>query len=575
VTAAIAEVPRPRTEPPLDANSASQNIPVGRIVRSPFNRQPEVNDDFIANIRQYGVLQPILVREIKIGLSRLTELPLGVKVAIGDTVYEIVAGERRWLASKKVNRASIPAVIRDLTDVEVMEIQIVENDHREDYSVMDRAESYANLRAKHMEAHRGEKGWTEEKCMNLIASRLNQEHIKGRTVQQVIALKKLHPFCQAALRQGEMEASHGYEICRRSEEEQLVLLKWLRKETQHSQGDVPSVRRLKREIVEMDRVADERRRQEKLFKDPQPGTATTKVPTVAEVEAASPGFKPKSILNEYHAAKADAAAQTSAPVVKPPIKAQLKAEEQRRQQQLKAERDRARNDRIEKKYQGLFFAAFARKAQINSRFLTHAIPDLVHSSIDGNTYDQFEIDPVFGQRSLGWPAPADGNAYSVQEVCNFTKKHSRGFTPGLLAAVIAIIHMTPAASEKLIKYFGVDPKKLRKQAAAAVEADRLRVPEPETPKDKVLFALLDSRDNEWEKLRKNGASDKQIRELLCTRFGEYGGNHSPNSPSIVYRGTANNPRVWFKMTDSGIPDLAGSKLVDKVRELLNISEEGA
>jgi hypothetical protein len=135
--------------------------------------------------------------------------------------------------------------------------------------------------------------------------------------------------------------------------------------------------------------------------------------------------------------------------------------------------------------------------------------------------------------------------------------------------------VTPAASEKLIKYFGVDPKKLRKQAAAQVEAERLRIPEPKTPKDKVLFLLLDSGLREWEKLRKNGATDKKIRELLCARFGEYGGHHSPNEPSIVYRGTANNPRVWFKMSDSGAPDLAGSNLVSKVRELLNISEEGA
>jgi hypothetical protein len=246
------------------------------------------------------------------------------------------------------------------------------------------------------------------------------------------------------------------------------------------------VRRLKREIVEMDRVADEKRRQEKLFKDPQPGTSTTRVPTVGEVAAATPGFKPQSILKEYHAAK-DAAAQTSAAksspqddrtknaiaTYKPPTKAQLKAEEERREKDAKAQRDGARNARINKKYQGLFFAAFARKAQINSRFLTHAIPDLVHSSIDGNTYDEFSIDPVFGQRSLGWPAPADGNAYSAEEVCNLTKKHTRGFTPGLLAAVIAVIHMTPAASEKLIRYFGVDPKKLRKQAAAQVkEEDR-------------------------------------------------------------------------------------------------------
>jgi ParB/RepB/Spo0J family partition protein len=574
MTAAIA------IAPPLDANSASVNIPVNRILRSPFNRQPELNEDFVANIRQYGVLQPILVRQIKIGLSRLNELPLGVKVAIGDTVYEIVAGERRWLASKKTNKASIPAVIRDLTDLEVMEIQIVENDHREDYSVMDRAESYANLRAKHMEAHKGEKGWTEEKCMALIASRLNQEHIKGRTVQQIIALKKLSMECQMALRKGEIEASHGYELCRRTVEDQGKLLLWLRQQTHHSQGDIPSVRRLKREIVEMERVAEERRRQEKLFKDPQPGTATTPVPTVGEVAAAAPGFKllkERDLLTELDDnRKRDTAAQTSAPT-KPPTKAQLKAEEERRQKEAKAQRDGARNARINKKYQGLFFAAFARKASINSRFLTHAIPDLVHSSIDGNTYDEFEIDAVFGQRSLGWPAPAGGNAYSAEEVCYLTKKHTRGFTPGLLAAVIATIHMTPAASEKLIRYFGVDPKKLRKQAADAVkEEEEARLPkEPKTNKEKQLHAALhgyaDSAKR-WNALRSKGASNEELKKAIAANMST-GGKAGPGWGPVSCRSAV--PAIWFNaVNSSGKPSLQGPSLLAAVRDLLKIPEKG-
>jgi hypothetical protein len=129
-------------------------------------------------------------------------------------------------------------------------------------------------------------------------------------------------------------------------------------------------------------------------------------------------------------------------------------------------------------------------------------------------------------------------------------------------------------AERLGKYFGVDPKKLKQKATAEVDAERLRVPEPKTQKDKVLFTAIEGRKKEWDKLRKGGATDKQMRDLLCEIFGEYGGQHAPNAPSIVYRGTANNPRVWFKISDTGTPDLTGSNLVEKVRELLNIPQKG-
>lgn len=644
MTAAIAEVPKAKTAaaaPPQFAPSQlmEHEIPLGLIVRSETNRVPTVDESFIESIRRSGVRDAILVRPIKAtqehleGWRRIDAPP----ISLGQTIYKLVYGERRWIASEKAGRKTIPAKIRELTDTQALEIQISENEHREDYSVMDRAGAYGRLREQYMKDHHGVKGWTEEKCMDLIAVNCKNEKIKGRTVQQVISLwLRLHGFVQAALRQGEMEASHGYEIARRPEEEQLTLLKWLRTETQHGQGDIPSVRRLKREIVEMDRLADERRRQEKLFeaatKGPEvefdgkkielfPGPLPTSIKralvkpygaelttayfckderiqlaigltgkpfylTVSELQNVLTTGIPYAIAVQTSAAKEPDWINKKAPVIqpaKPLSQKQIKkfADEQSRQneQRLKSERERERNARIEKKHRGLVFAAFARKATINSRFLSHAVPDMVFSSLDGNTYDEFEIDAEFGQRSLGWPAPSDGNAYSVEEICNHAKKHTRKFTQGLLAAVILTIHMTPAVSQQLSKYFGVDVKKLRQKATATVKEEEVkaRLPkEPKTNHEKQLLASLygyAASSKKWDEIRKKGVTDQELYRAIRANMST-GGKAGPDWGPVSC--SSKVPAVWFDaVNSSGKPSLQGPALLTAVRAVLNIPEKGA
>jgi ParB/RepB/Spo0J family partition protein len=479
---AIAEVPRTKAaamlEMPSDANSASVNIPVARILRSPFNRKPELNEDFIANVRQYGVLQPIIVRQVRIGLDRLNDLPQSTDVKIGEAVYEIVAGERRWLASKKSNKPSISAIVRVLTDIQVMEIQIAENDHRDDYSVMDRAESYSNLRAKYMEAHKGEKGWTEGKCMDLIASRLNQEHIKGRTVQQIIALGKLEWQIQAALRNGELEQSHGYELCRRPEEEQLKLLAWIRKETQHSQ-DIPSVRRLKLEIRNVDTRAEDKRRQDKLFKE-GPG-ASAKLTFDGKTIDLAPGPLPGSVrtalLKPYPDLSSTAhflqdgrvqlargltgkpfyltvdqlqgllstgvlrgldPAQTSAPpasdkvhqsvaLYKPPSKAQIKAVDERHRKAAQQEEKRELSVDLERQARLIALDAIAKKAKLDRSLI-----DLVAIEILKVSDDHVML---FAQRAWSWPKPKS-RTYSWNETTKIAQAHVPKLKPAQLAGLL-------------------------------------------------------------------------------------------------------------------------------------------
>ena len=83
-------------------------------------------EELVASIRENGVLQPILVQK-------------------SDTGYELVVGERRWRASKKAGLKKIPAVIREVTDAQALELAIIENIHRQDLNPIEEADAYARL----------------------------------------------------------------------------------------------------------------------------------------------------------------------------------------------------------------------------------------------------------------------------------------------------------------------------------------------------------------------------------------------------------------------------------------------
>lgn len=93
--------------------------------RNDFNE--EALADLASSIAQHGVLQPLLVRPIS-----------------GDC-YQIIAGERRWRASRMAGLTEVPAIIRELTDAEVMEIALIENLQREDLTPIEEAKGYKSL----------------------------------------------------------------------------------------------------------------------------------------------------------------------------------------------------------------------------------------------------------------------------------------------------------------------------------------------------------------------------------------------------------------------------------------------
>jgi ParB family transcriptional regulator, chromosome partitioning protein len=86
-------------------------------------------EDLAASIREKGVLQPILVRTLSAAPER----------------YQIVAGERRWRASQKAGLHEVPVLIRELNDLDVLEIAIVENVQRQDLNPIEEAQAYKTL----------------------------------------------------------------------------------------------------------------------------------------------------------------------------------------------------------------------------------------------------------------------------------------------------------------------------------------------------------------------------------------------------------------------------------------------
>jgi ParB family chromosome partitioning protein len=154
-------------------------LPVDSIAPNP--KQPRKNfddkalQDLAASLRQSGVLQPVVVRRLGEG-------------------YQLVVGERRWRAAKRAGMTRIPAVIREVSDAESLELALVENLLREDLNPMEEAEAYQRLLA--------EFGWTQEE----LAQRVSRDR---SSIANCLRLLKLPELIHADLRAGRLTMGHA------------------------------------------------------------------------------------------------------------------------------------------------------------------------------------------------------------------------------------------------------------------------------------------------------------------------------------------------------------------------------
>jgi ParB family chromosome partitioning protein len=157
-----------------------REIPLGQIDRNPFQTRNQMNEEQLAelaaSISANGVVQPILVRPLANGR------------------FQLIAGERRWRASELAGKTTIPAILRQVSDEQAMEITIVENLQRADLNPMEQARAFERLsREFHM---------TQEQ----MAVRTGKDRA---TVANFLRLLKLPSTVQARVESGELSFGHA------------------------------------------------------------------------------------------------------------------------------------------------------------------------------------------------------------------------------------------------------------------------------------------------------------------------------------------------------------------------------
>ncbi len=163
-------------------NQAILRVPLDNIKRNEF--QPRINFDetklneLASSIKQNGIIQPIAVRQIK-GSSE---------------PYQIVAGERRWLAAQKAGLHEIPVTILQLDDNEVLEVAIVENIQREDLNIVEEAKGYKRLNE--------EFGYDHDKIANMMSK--SRSHVSN-----TLRLLNLPKDIISMLQDGELTAGQA------------------------------------------------------------------------------------------------------------------------------------------------------------------------------------------------------------------------------------------------------------------------------------------------------------------------------------------------------------------------------
>ncbi len=175
-----AHAPAAAAPPPDSDGGRPREIPLDQIDPNPFQTRSHIDQEQLAelaaSISSNGVVQPILVRPLANGR------------------FQLIAGERRWRASEKAGKKTIPAILRQVSDEQAMEITIVENLQRADLNPMEQARAFERLsREFHM---------TQEQ----MAVRTGKDRA---TVANFLRLLRLPSGVQSRVESGELTFGHA------------------------------------------------------------------------------------------------------------------------------------------------------------------------------------------------------------------------------------------------------------------------------------------------------------------------------------------------------------------------------
>lgn len=178
----VAAAPAPEPTPAA-ASDGPRGLPIELVQRNPQQPRKHFDEaelnDLSSSIKTHGVLQPILVRPI------------------ADGKYEIVAGERRWRAAQRAGLHTIPAVVRELNEVEVLEIAIVENVQRMDLNPIEEAQGFQALIDRF--------GRTQQEIADAVGK--SRPHIAN-----MLRLLQLPDDLQEMVRDGRLSSGHARAI---------------------------------------------------------------------------------------------------------------------------------------------------------------------------------------------------------------------------------------------------------------------------------------------------------------------------------------------------------------------------
>jgi ParB family chromosome partitioning protein len=173
-------IPQPAAASPVSTPQGPAEIAIDLIDPNPYQTRRQIREESLNeltdSIRASGVVQPVVLRP-----------------AAGGR-FQLVAGERRWLASKRAGKTTIPAVVRQISNEQAMEITIIENLQREDLNPIEQARAFERLSR--------EFGLTQEQ----IATRTGKDRA---SIANFIRLLKLPATVQDNLESGALSFGHG------------------------------------------------------------------------------------------------------------------------------------------------------------------------------------------------------------------------------------------------------------------------------------------------------------------------------------------------------------------------------
>lgn len=178
----------------LPPEGEQRMVSIAEVKSSPLNPRKDFRDDELSelaeSIRTKGLVQPIVVR------------PNGMAGG-----YEIVAGERRWRAAQKAGLHTIPVIIREVTDRELLELAIIENVQRQDLNAIEEATGYRELVERF--------DYSQEQLSEIIGK--SRSHVAN-----TLRLLKLPAGVQSLVQQGQLTAGHARALIGRDDAEALA-----------------------------------------------------------------------------------------------------------------------------------------------------------------------------------------------------------------------------------------------------------------------------------------------------------------------------------------------------------------